>query len=362
MTDKEYLVALSTFLPFGPVRLKLLLDYFGDSESVWKARSSELLTIGLKSDIASKFIKHRSKFDLDAYFDSLSTLSIATVTKNESEYPQGLKEIDSAPFVLHVKGNIKKSDYESVAIVGTRSMSSYGRDVCSQFAGRLSESGLTIISGLALGIDAVAHRSALMADGRTIAVLASGLDTISPITNISIADEIVKRDLGAVVSEYPLATPPLKGYFPHRNRLISGLSKAVLVVEGRVKSGTIHTAHHAASQGKTVFAIPGNINSPLTELPHYLIREGAKMAISPADILQEFDTEFQVDREAVANVLPSDETEQVILELLSAQSMQVDEIIRETKLDTHFVTAKLTMMELKGLIKQMDEGVYGKRD
>ncbi len=211
-----------------------------------------------------------------------------------------------------------------------------------------------------MGIDAAAHKAALVVNGRCIAVLASGLDTMSPVTNRWIADEIIKRNKGAIISEYPLGFPPMRGNFANRNRIISGLAKAVLVVEGKRKSGTILTANAAAEQGRQVFAVPGEITSPMSEAPYFLIENGAKMAIKVKDILDELDMQLMVDKDSIGKVLPSSKEEEKLLNILDPQPMHVDEIARESKMGVNDVSAKLTMMELKGLVRNMGGGIYKK--
>lgn len=206
------------------------------------------------------------------------------IKKDNPLYPQNLKEIEGAPERLYIKGSLRPEDKLAVAIVGSRKMTAYGRETAELFSYELAEKGVSIVSGLARGIDTVAHKSALKAGGRTIAVLASGVDIIYPKENRQLAERIIKS--GALVSEFPRRTKPLGKHFLVRNRIISGLSLAVLVIEGKRRSGTLSTAAHAANQGREVFAVPGPINSPLSLAPLYLIEQGANIAKSPEDILE----------------------------------------------------------------------------
>ena len=206
------------------------------------------------------------------------------VILGQQDYPENLKRIDGAPKELYVEGKILNQDKQAVAIVGSRKMSQYGRKIAWRFAFTLAQNKVTIVSGLAYGIDTVAHRAALAARGRTIAVLGSGLDRIYPPGNKKLAEAIARQ--GALVTEFSLGTAPLGQNFLVRNRIISGLSLAVVVVEGERASGTISTASHAANQGIEVFAIPGPVSSPLSEAPLYLIKQGAAVAKSPKDILE----------------------------------------------------------------------------
>jgi DNA processing protein len=359
MTEREYLVALYSFLPFGPARGKLLISYFGSSKKVWNASEKKLREVGLRDKIVKDFGKHREEFDFVSYFNRLNKLSVEYVTINDSNYPFNLTDLDDAPLVLYIKGKLKSSDVNAVAIVGSRKMTSYGREVTERFALELANFGVTIVSGLAFGIDVVAHKASLAAGGRCIAVLASGLDQITPCTNEWLGIKIIKSG-GALVSEYPLGTVPHRSFFPFRNRIISGLSKAVLIVEGMRKSGTLHTASHAAKQGREVFAIPGQITSPMSGAPHFLIKRGAKMTTSVEDVMDELDMQLKVDKDMVEKVLPTDENELRLLEILASEALHLDEIARASTLKVGDVSARLTVMELKGLVKNIGNGVYKK--
>lgn len=277
---------VSSFLSFGYARLDLLLKYFKKPKNIWDASKQKLLKIGLSEKLVYGFDKHRKGFNSELYFNRLNKLNINTITIKESKYPKSLKKIPSPPLVLYIKGDIRKKDESAIAIVGSRKMTEYGKKIAREFSKELCLKGrLTIVSGLARGIDTEAHKAALSVSGRTIAVLGCGIDRIYPPENSYLAKRITNS--GAVISEYPLGCPPYPYNFAARNRIISGLSKGVLIVEGKKKSGTFLTVGHALDQGKTVFAVPGQINSSLSEAPHYLIQNGALMATSPKDILEE---------------------------------------------------------------------------
>lgn len=354
---KEYLIALSCFVPFGPARLNLLLSYFKSPEKVWNLSFEELKEVGVKDSLASQFVSFRSDFDLKEYLLKLEKIGVYCVFKGDDNYPKNLLEIDSSPLVLYVMGEIKEEDSQAVAIVGSRKMSSYGKEVAERFAFELAEVGLTVVSGLARGVDTVAHKSALEAKGRTIAVVGSGLDRIYPPENITLASLIAKN--GAVVSEYPLGYPALRVNFASRNRIISGLSKAILVVEGAQNSGTLLTASHAASQGRQVYAVPGQITSPLSFAPHFLIENGAKIAFNPKDVIEDFDLQFKVDKEKVQKIIPSDDIEAKIIESLASESLHLDEIARICGLAVSLVSSKLMVMEMKGMVRNLGNGMYG---
>jgi len=317
------------------------------------------LEIGLNPKIVVKFEEYRKNFDFEKYFKKLEDLNIRYLTIKDKNYPKNLKEIDGAPVVLYHLGEILPQDENAVAIVGARKMTSYGREVATQFATYLANYGITIISGLALGIDAVAQKAAVDAGGRSIAVLASGLDKITPYSNYNLAKEIVNKG-GAIVSEAPLGAEIFRSSFPVRNRIVSGLSKAVIVVEGARKSGTLLTASHAADQGKTVFAVPGQISSPMSEAPHYLIQNGAKPAFHPKDILDELDLQVKVDKGAVLKVLPETKEEKKIIEILSNEPLHLDEVVRISKGNISIISSTLMSMCLKGMVKDMGGGVYKK--
>ncbi len=359
MTRRQYLVALYAFIPFGPARIQALLSFFENPKNVWNADRKSLIDVGLKKKTVDEFFKHKDNFNSENYFNTLDKLGIGYITIDDNVYPENLKNLTNAPIVLYIKGKLSRNDTNSVAIVGSRKMTSYGKEVAELFSGELASCGATIISGLARGIDTTAHKAAIVAGGRTIAVLGCGLNTIYPSENSGLAKKIVETG-GAIISEYPLDYPTLRTNFANRNRIISGISAAVLVVEGAKKSGTLLTASHAAEQGRQVFAVPGQITSPLSGAPHFLIQNGAKFAFSPKDIIEELDLQFQVDKEKIEKVMPSDKDEKKLLELLENEPLHLDEIVRISKISTNEVSSRLTIMELKGLVKNQGGGKYKK--
>lgn len=359
MSEREYLAALCAFTYFGPARVRLLLNFFGSAKKAWSANSTLLQELGLNEKVVESFVKHRQNFAGDGYFNRLKKYSINFTTDRDGNYPENLGGIDGAPPVLYYIGKLTASNANAVAIVGSRKMSSYGREVAEKFAAELASLGITIVSGLALGIDAIAHRATIAVSGKGIVVLASGLDTISPLTNQWVAREIIKKG-GAIVSEYPLGQPPFRTSFPSRNRIISGLSKAVVVIEGLAKSGTLLTASAAAEQGRSVFAVPGQITSPLSAAPNYLIQNGAKLATSVRDILNDLDLQLKVDLEEVKKVFPEGKNEEKLLEILTNEALHLDEVARISGLAVSEISARLTVMELKGIVKNVGNGVYKK--
>jgi DNA processing protein len=357
MSAREYTAALCSYLPFGPVRAKLLISYFGSAEAAWKTDLKSLRNINLSEKVVGGFGIYRKSFDFDSYFSKLSKLSVKYTVIDEPDYPQNLKEIDNPPYVLYYLGTLSKNDRNAVAIVGSRKMSSYGKEVTQRLASELASLGITIVSGLALGVDACAHEACLAVHGRGVVVLASGLDTISPLTNRWIGLKIVQSG-GAIFSEYPLGYQPFRSSFPVRNRIVSGLARAVIVVEGLAKSGTLLTASSAAEQGRTVFAVPGQITSPLSAAPHFLIQNGAKLVTSCRDILDELDLQFKVDRDKVESVLPRNEKEEAIYQILENEPLHLDELARISSTNVSEVSAQLTIMEMKGMVRNMGGGVY----
>lgn len=292
MDEEQFLVALSAFLPLGPDRLNLLVSYFGSYEGVWGASKKTLLELGINEKIADGFLQFRKSFS-SKYFLLLKKLGIGYVTYLGKNYPRNLNGIKDFPATLYIKGEIDPEDELSIAVVGSRRMSKYGEKVCITITRDLVKAGVCIVSGLARGIDTVAHWQAIKEGGRTIAVMGGGLDRIYPPENKILAHKIINGH-GALVSEFPLNYPPLPENFLQRNRIVSGLSRGVLVIEGAERSGTLSTASHAAEQGKDVFAVPGEITSPLSAAPHFLIKNGAKLTTSVEDILEEINIPYSL--------------------------------------------------------------------
>jgi DNA processing protein len=361
MSEDKYLVLLYSYVPFGPVRTSLLISFFGSSKKAWEASEKELLSTGLKGEFVRGFVHYRNEISEDKFFDVLKKKNINYVTADDKDYPHNLVDLNDAPLVLYYKGTLKKDDINAVAIVGSRKMTSYGKEVTRIFATELSHVGVTIVSGLAFGVDLMAHKTALEVGGRCVAVLASGLDEVSPRTNTWLAKKILDSG-GALVSEYPPGTGAQRHYFPYRNRIISGLSKGVLIVEGMMKSGTIHTAKAAADQGRPVFAVPGMITSPNSQAAHYLIKNGAVLTTSVADILDELNLQILVDGDKVNEIMPEDDVEQKILEVLDKEPIHLDKVVRITNMDVSTVSARLTIMVMKGLVVDLGNGMYRKNN
>lgn len=289
--EKQYWVAFSVFPGIGPVRFKILRDYFGSVAAAWKANAQSLRNIHLGEKLIDQFLAFRKTFQLAEYLAKLEKLHVHVLTLDDPRYPARLKEIPDAPFLLYIKakpGQKKLNLDRTIAVVGTRKITRYGQDVTRRIVEGLVSHGFTIVSGMAYGVDAVAHQAAIDAGGKTIAVLGSGIDIIAPPSNARLYRAISEEGHGAVVSEMPLGLRPNKGLFTARNRIISGLSLGVLVTEGADDSGALITARNAGEQGREVFAVPGPITSLYSKGPARLIKQGAKLVETVEDILDEF--------------------------------------------------------------------------
>lgn len=282
--EKKYLIALCSFIPLGVRRIGILYKYFGSYKKIWYVEGKDLLLLGLKPRLISEFADYRKKFDIDNYLDKVFKRKIKIISVGEENYPKNLKEIEDCPLCIYVLGKIKKSDKKSISIIGSRKISDYGKKCCEYFSGNLARKGFVIVSGMARGIDSVAHISCLKQKGRTIGVLGTGIDRIYPPENKNLFEKIVQN--GAVITEYPLGYPPYPENFIVRNRIITGLSKATLVIEGAEKSGTLVSSSYAANQGKSVFVVPGRINDDNSYVTNMLIKNGAFPATSWQDIVE----------------------------------------------------------------------------
>jgi len=282
---------------------------------------------------------------------------IKTITIKDKSYPKLLKEIKDAPEILYVRGKILSED-SFFAVVGTRMASSYGKQIALEIAGELAEAGLTIVSGLAPGIDTFAHTAAVERNKRTIAVLGTGLDekSIYPQSNLKLAQRILETG-GCLISEYPSGTPGSKFTFPQRNRIISGLSIGVLIVEAKQKSGALITANWAKKQGRKIFAVPGPVHSLNSKGPHYLIKTGAKLVENANDILKELNLVLSVS-DTDRTVRGENEEENLILEVLKEESLYIDKIIEKTKLSAAEVAGTLAILEIKGKVRNLGGNIY----
>jgi DNA processing protein len=351
LDQRLYWVGLNMVKGIGAVRFKNLLDTFGSAEAAWNASPAALEDAGLSRKIVESFQRLRRDVDLERVWERIQSLGVELLTWDDDAYPRHLKEIDQPPPVLYVRGTLMPEDEWAVAVVGTRKVTAYGRQVAEDVATVLAHSGVTIVSGLARGVDSIAHQAAVNAGGRTLAVLGNGVDQVYPPENRKLASQVVEH--GALISDYPLGTKPDGVNFPPRNRIISGLSLAVIIVEAGQTSGALITATFAAEQGRDVFAVPGNINAPQSQGTNRLIRDGAQPLLSPQDVLEALNLAMITEHQAARVALPTDPVESRLYKLLSGQPMHVDEIRLQANLPIEAVSATLAMMELKGMVRQV---------
>lgn len=354
-SDLPYWLALTRFPKFGPVRIKKLRDKFPSMKEAFFASTHELSQAGIDNNLANQFVAERAYIDPEKEAGLLDFHGIKAVTIAEWDYPEALKEIHDPPAVLFYRGKIPQAT-KSIAVVGSRKCTHYGQQIVKDLVEPLAANGVNIVSGLALGIDALAHQAALEVGGQTVAVLGSGLDeaNIYPTRNRYIAKQIYAGQ-GAVISEFPIGTHPLAQNFPQRNRIIAGLSQGTLIIEAAAKSGSLITARLAMESGRDVFAVPGPINSPLSEGPNNLIKMGAIPVTGVEDILNHLGL---VKAEIKTDYQPGSAQETKIYELLTQEPKQVDDIIRETKMATQEVTGTLTLMEMKGSARHLGGQYY----
>lgn len=351
MSDVKYWIGFNIVRGIGPAKFQALWDHFGDLRLAWEAMPEALRAAGLDKRALRNLLAMRGELDLDAQVARLEKAGVQVMTWQSPEYPEHLRNIYHPPPVLYLRGALLSADAWSVAVVGTRRATVYGREATKQLAGGLARAGVTVVSGLARGIDAVAHQAALDAGGRSIAVLGSGVDVVYPAENRRLMQQIIER--GAVLSEYALGTPPEASNFPPRNRLISGLSLGVVIVEAASRSGALITADFAAEQGRDVFAVPGNMFNRSSLGCNRLIQQGAKLVLCVEDILEELNLTMVAQQQEVQAAVPENQTESLVLSFLSADPTHVDELVRRTDLSVSEVSSTLALMELKGMVRQV---------
>ncbi|MEX0939299.1 MAG: DNA-processing protein DprA [Pirellulales bacterium] len=342
----------------GPRLRQNLLESFGTCQSILEASTEQLRrTPGIGAKLADRIAAARDQIDVEALLTLAARHGIDVLTESSDGYPRMLREIHDPPGVLFVHGQLQPVDALAIAIVGTRHASHYGRQQAERLAGSLARAGLTIVSGLARGIDAAAHRGALAAGGRTIAVLASGLLNIYPPEHVDLADEV--RQHGAVVSEAPPRAQPLAGAFPQRNRLISGLSLGVIVVEAATRSGALITARHATEQGREVFAVPGRVDNRLAHGCHRLLRDGAKLVETADDVLEELGPLVEATpRDDGTTIhhpaeLSLNDVEQQVLQAVGTNPTSLDAVIRTSGLPAPRVLSTVSVLEMRRLLRRV---------
>ncbi len=356
--DRPYWVAWNRVRGIGPVRFKRLLDHFGDAASAWVASPTELRGMGFDARTLEDIVRQRQQIDPRTEMRRLDHLAVAALILSDEEYPQLLREITAPPPVLYVRGILAPQDARAIAIVGTRGMTTYGRQVTERLSRDLATQGMTIISGLARGIDGVAHAAALAAGGRTIAVLGCGVDLVYPPEHAQLAARIVRQ--GAIVSDYGVGMPPEAGNFPARNRIISGLALATVIAEAPRESGALLTADFAIDQGRDVMAVPGSIFSKASAGCHNRIQEGALLVQSAEDIINALNMHLLPEQMDMRELMPLDPAEQRLLEMLALDARHIDDLCRDSSLPIATVSSALAMLELKGLARNLGGMLYAR--
>ena len=350
--DNRYWVALNRVPNLGTARFRLLEQHFGDLAAAWQAGEGQLAAAGLDTRSVRNIVTHRGSVSPEREIEALEQAGVQAVTWNDAQYPPRLKEIHDPPPVLYMRGHLLPDDVRSVAVVGTRRATAYGREATAILARDLARSGITIVSGLARGIDGVADSEAINAGGRTIAVLACGLDIIYPPEHTALARSISGN--GALISEHPLGVKPTASHFPRRNRLMSGMTLGTLVVEAPDSSGALLTVVHALEQNREVFCVPGSIFSPASTGTNRLIQQGAKLVFKHEDVLEELNLSSISHQMEMRPILqPDDDQESLVLGHISHEPAHIDEIRWRSQLPIAVVSSTLAMMELKGLVRQV---------
>jgi DNA processing protein len=357
MNATEACIALNMLPTIGPVRLRKLLQVFKQPQQILAAKRNELRKVeGIGGEVADQISNWESIVDLGAELDRIREFGAAVITQESPSYPKSLREIHAPPIVLYVWGELHERDHHAIGIIGARRTTHYGVESAKKLSYQLAYAGLTVISGLARGIDTAAHQGALAAKGRTIAVIGSGLAKLYPPENDALAERI-RAGNGAIVSEFSMEIEPDRQTFPMRNRIISGWSHGILVVEAGLNSGALITASQALEQGRSVYAVPGHINAPSAMGSNRLIQQGAKLVMDASDILDDLQIllpETKPSPEAAARPLPPlSEDERRIYDAIEATETSIDEIAERAKLPSAAVSSTLLQLELKRLVKQL---------
>jgi DNA processing protein len=350
MDARAYWVAFNTVKGIGAVRLRLLLDHFGDLEVAWHSPSEAYRAAGISQKVVERIQQRKETLDIETYWKKVQDAGIYVLTWDDDDYPNRLRKIDQPPPVLYTRGKLTFEDEWAVSIVGTRRVTAYGRRVTEDLAGFLARNGITIISGLARGVDTIAHRAALDSGGRSIAVLGCGVDTIYPPENRALAEDIIND--GSLVSDYAPGVPPDARNFPPRNRIIAGLGLATVVVEAGDRSGALITAEFAVDQGREVFAVPGPIYAPQSKGTNKLIQQGAQPYLSSEELLELLNIEMVDEQKTVRTNFELEPFEREILKLIADESLHIDEICVQSQQNIDKISATLVIMELKGLVQQ----------
>jgi DNA processing protein len=359
MDPRESLVALNMIDHVGPVRVRQLLEHFGDAPAILRASKSQLLQVrGIGEETAEAIANWEKSADLNNELKRIQDYSCHILTQNDADYPDLLRQIYDPPIVLYVKGRLTAKDKNAVAMVGSRLTTHYGLETARKLAYQLAYVGVTVVSGGARGIDTAAHQGALSAKGRTVAVLGNGINIVFPPENVELFERIAAH--GAVLTQFPFNRKADKQSFPIRNRIVAGMSLGTVVVEANLVSGALITANFAVEYGRQVFAVPGRIDSPQSKGCHDLIKKGAKLCEGAEDVLSEFEYLFPASNRppspAESGTLPAltlSENEQKVYEVLSHEEVAMDDVIRRSGLPASAASVTLLSLEMKRLIKQV---------
>jgi len=353
VTRREALLALNMVPNLGPVRLRKLVEVLGSPEAVLSARRSDLEQVeGLTQPAVDSILSWESKIDLSGELARVRDFGASVLTRDDEAYPRLLREIHDPPTVLYVWGGVQLRDQHAIGVVGSRRTTHYGLECAKRLSYQIAYSGMTVVSGLARGIDTAAHQGALAAKGRTIAVLGTGLNHLYPTENRALAEKIASS--GAVVTEFPMDTTPDRQTFPMRNRIISGWSFGLLVVEAGVNSGALISASQAADQGRSLYAVRGPIDRPTSHGTNRLIQQGAKLVLSVDDILEDFQTLFPKPPQLNPSLPPDLAGDLLrVYESISTTETSIDTIIDRSALPAGAATAALLQLEMRRLVKQL---------
>lgn len=360
MTSTEARLALNLLPKIGPVRIQRLLAVFGSPEAILKARASQIEQVeGFGSELASTVANWENHADLSRELRRIKEEGLTLLTPEDDLYPKLLREIHDPPQILYVRGKLTSRDQHGIAIVGSRRTTQYGLSSSKKLAFQLAYAGYSVISGLARGIDTAAHEGALASKGRTIAVIGAGHAKLYPPENAALAERIASQ--GAVISEYPVDFPPDKTTFPQRNRIVSGWSMGTIVVEAALKSGALITATQAMEQGRTVFAVPGNIDRPSSHGCNRLIQQGAKLIQDGADVLEEFNLFSQLPLDLQSESKPAPDLppdEAAVYAALGTEESHINDVISRSGLSVPVVTTTLMKLEMKKLVRPLPGKIY----
>ena len=366
MNATEACIALNMLPTVGPVRLRKLLEVFRKPQQVLVAKRSELRKVeGIGNEVADQISTWESTVDLAAELKRVRDFGATVITQESPSYPRPLREIHAPPIVLYVWGELQERDHHAIGVIGARRTTHYGMESAKKLSYQLAYAGLTVISGLARGIDTAAHQGALAAKGRTVAVIGAGLAKLYPPENAVLAEKI-RSGNGAIVSEFSMAVEPDRQTFPIRNRIISGWSHGILVVEAGLNSGALITSAQALEQGRSVYAVPGHINAPSAMGSNRLIQQGAKLVMDARDILDDLQIllpDTKPSPEAAVRVLPPlSEEERRVYDAIEQTETPIDDIAAKSELPTSMVSSILLQLELKRLVKQLPGKYFVKLD